>query len=80
VRKRNQKSTPKDNAPLRVTVDGSACKTYGICHQEAPEVFEVGTDGRLRFRTYADPQHAAQVYQAARCCPTQAIIISGGQP
>jgi ferredoxin len=64
-----------DRPPVTVSVDKSHCQLYGICQSEAPTVFDLGTDGRLRHlsRSAADTD---QVRQAARCCPTQAITLT----
>jgi hypothetical protein len=32
-----------------VSVDNTRCQVYGFCGQEAPQVFQLGPDGRLRY-------------------------------
>lgn len=60
---------------MRVSVDNNHCELYGICQQEAPEVFDLGDDGRLRYDASPDAAHTPLVQQAARCCPMQAITL-----
>ena len=71
---------PKNNAPatsaVGVSVDNGHCELYAICQQEAPEVFELGPDGRLRYDARPAAQHTQEVRQAARCCPMQAITLT----
>ncbi len=69
---------PDPSLPPRsaVSVDGSHCQLYGICEQEAPGVFELGVDGRLRYDPRPAAQQTAAVRQAARCCPMQAITVA----
>ena len=62
-----------------VDVDGEHCHLYGICQHEAPAVFQIGDDGRLRYPKRPDAAHEASVRQAARMCPTQAITVKERQ-
>jgi ferredoxin len=61
---------------VKVSVDNNHCGLYGICQQEAPEVFELGVDGRLRYEAAPSTDHTPAVRQAARCCPMQAITLT----
>ena len=63
---------------LLVSVDNRLCHLYGICEQEAPDVFELAIDGRLRYSARPNPENVDATRQAARLCPMQAIAISGG--
>lgn len=65
-----------DAPPVRVSVDNNHCELYAICQQEAPEVFDLGLDGRLRYDATPSAAHTPAVRQAARCCPMQAITLS----
>lgn len=65
-----------DRPPMTVSVDKSHCQLYGICQSEAPTVFDLGADGRLRYQSRPAAADTDQVRQAARCCPTQAITLS----
>lgn len=62
--------------PVTVSVDKNHCQLYGVCAQEAPTVFDLGTDGRLRYQSRPDDDSTQAVTQAARCCPTQAINLT----
>ncbi|OOP60945.1 hypothetical protein BMF89_15020 [Arthrobacter sp. SRS-W-1-2016] len=69
---------PKTAPPARVSVsvDNGHCHLYGLCQQEAPEVFGLGPDGRLRYTPSPAASETAQVLQAARICPMAAITIN----
>ncbi|WP_397545248.1 ferredoxin [Salinibacterium sp.] len=69
--------TGRTTAALLVSVDNRLCHLYGICEQEAPDVFELGVDGRLRYSTRPNPENADATQQAARLCPMQAITLTG---
>jgi ferredoxin len=66
---------PAAGGPVTVSVDNGRCGLYGVCQQEAPDVFELGPDGRLRYRAHPQPVDTDAVWQAARCCPLQAITV-----
>lgn len=63
-------------ARVRVSVDNGHCHLFGLCQQEAPEVFNLGPDGRLRYTPAPAPSETGQVLQAARICPMAAISIT----
>ncbi|MFI1165084.1 FAD-dependent oxidoreductase [Streptomyces sp. NPDC020801] len=69
---------PEDE-PVRISVDNNRCHIYGICQQEAPEVFRISEGGSLHYTRGVPAEFAARARQAARCCPMQAIAIEGGQ-
>ncbi|MBL7489945.1 ferredoxin [Frankia sp. AgB1.9] len=65
-------------APPRRTalsVDANHCALYGLCEQEAPDVFTLGVDGRLRYPPAVDAERVAAARQAARLCPMRAISL-----
>lgn len=66
-----------DPSSFRVTVsvDNNHCHLYAICVQEAPEVFELSVDGRLRYQAKPAMELYEKVWNAARLCPMQAISI-----
>ncbi len=68
-------AVPAAGAPVTVSVDNGRCGLYGVCQQEAPDVFELGPDGRLRYHAHPEPVDSDAVWQAARCCPMQAITV-----
>lgn len=61
----------------RVSVDNDRCEVYGICVWEAPELFQLDRDGRLRYRRQLEEADFAPAAAAARCCPMQAIVLRG---
>jgi NADPH-dependent 2,4-dienoyl-CoA reductase/sulfur reductase-like enzyme/ferredoxin len=65
--------------PVRISVDNNRCHIYGICQQEAPEVFRISEGGSLHYTAAVPAALAAGARQAVRCCPMQAIAIRGGQ-
>lgn len=65
--------------PVRISVDNNRCHIYGICQQEAPEVFRIAESGSLHYTRSVPADLAAKARQAVRCCPMQAIAIHGGQ-
>ncbi|WP_344439342.1 FAD-dependent oxidoreductase [Kitasatospora nipponensis] len=67
-----------ESKPVKVSVDNNRCHIYGICQQEAPEVFRIAEGGSLHYTGNVPADLAAKARQAVRCCPMQAIAISGG--
>ncbi|MTD53975.1 ferredoxin [Amycolatopsis pithecellobii] len=61
----------------RISVDNDRCEVYGICVWEAPALFQLDRDGRLRYRRQLEDADFAQAAAAARCCPMQAIVLRG---
>lgn len=64
-----------DGLSQRISVDNGHCHLYGICEQEAPEVFALLENGRLRYTNRPGPEVADKVRQAVRLCPMQAIDL-----
>ncbi len=62
-------------AGVRVAVHNGHCHHFGICQQEAPEVFRLRSDHRLSYDSSPAPEQADRVRQAARVCPMQAITV-----
>ncbi|WP_051370565.1 FAD-dependent oxidoreductase [Streptomyces sp. 142MFCol3.1] len=69
---------PEDE-PVRISVDNNRCHIYGICQQEAPEVFRISEGGSLHYTRGVPAEFAAKARQAVRCCPMQAVAIEGGR-
>ncbi|MFD9128170.1 FAD-dependent oxidoreductase [Kitasatospora sp. NPDC059571] len=67
-----------ETQPVKVSVDNRRCHIYGICQQEAPEVFTISKGGSLHYTANVPAPLAARARQAARCCPMQAIAVQGG--
>lgn len=66
-------------APVAVAVHNGRCGHFGICVQEAPEVFSLRSPTRLVYDATPDPGHTPAVRQAARLCPMQAITLAAGR-
>ena len=62
-------------ATLLVSVHNGHCHQYGICQQEAPEVFHLRSDTRLTYDRTPPAAQSSRVRQAARVCPMQAITV-----
>lgn len=75
---RNETRSPATST-VSISVDNGHCHLFGICQQEAPDLFDLGADGRLRYRARPGAKAAGQAHQAARCCPMQAITVTGGK-
>ena len=60
----------------RIVVDEALCQGHEVCESEAPEVFEVDRDHKVRVRDGrpGEDQRAA-VELAVRYCPTHALSI-----
>ena len=61
---------------LLVSVHNGHCHQYGICQQEAPEVFHLRSDTRLNYDRTPPADQSSRVRQAARLCPMQAITVA----
>jgi ferredoxin len=62
---------------MKIEVDWGLCESNGVCMGIIPEVFELGDDDML---TVLQPEvtaaNEAQVRDAVRQCPRQAISIT----
>jgi ferredoxin len=62
---------------MRIVVDVSRCCGLGMCEAEAPDLFEVRTDGSLTVRNDRPGEgRRAAVEEAVAVCPTQALSIA----
>ncbi len=69
-------ATAADPRALRVVVDRDLCQGHAVCCNEAPEVFELGDDRKVRLKTETpDPALASKVQQAVKYCPTGALSL-----
>ncbi|MEU4741813.1 ferredoxin [Actinosynnema sp. NPDC023658] len=62
-------------AGVRVAVDHDRCRHYALCQAQAPGVFRMLDDGRLRYARNPDTDQEPQVRAAARVCPVRAIRV-----
>lgn len=61
---------------LRIKVDMDLCQGHGVCESEAPDVFEVDRDHKVRVlnESPAEAQLKA-VNMAVKYCPTHALKL-----
>lgn len=67
---------------MRVRVDLELCQGHALCHEEAPEVFDVieraGTYDQVKLRQEQPPEALrTKVEAAVRHCPNRVIRIEG---
>ena len=61
---------------MRVVVDFDLCQGHGECEGEAPEVFELDDDGKLKIlQENPSEELRDRVERARKYCPTMAITI-----
>lgn len=61
----------------KIEVDWGLCESNGVCMGIIPEVFQLGDDDMLTvLQEDVTPENEAQVRDAVRQCPRQAISIS----
>lgn len=68
-------------ASSRVAVDTTRCQGYGLCVGIHPEIFDVpaGSAVAVLLRDVLDEDDLADVEEAVRACPAQAISIVAAQ-
>ena len=73
-----EKINARQNRARQVTVnvDPSHCVRFGFCEHEAPEVFQLRTDGRLTYKAAVPADQVEAVIQAAQVCPARAIMLT----
>ena len=61
---------------MRIVIDLDFCQGHGVCMGEAPEVFEVGDDNKVKLIDPTPPDGLREkVELAAQYCPTSAIKV-----
>ncbi len=61
---------------MRIEVDWDLCESNAVCMGILPDVFQVGDDDMLTvLKPEVTPENEAQVREAVRQCPRQAISI-----
>ncbi len=74
VLKREQQEA--EALPFRVCVDADLCQGHAVCTGEAPEIFELGDDERVRVKEETPrKQLRRKAEMAARYCPNHVITI-----
>jgi len=61
---------------VTVNVDMGRCARLGFCEHAAPDLFRLRTDGRLSYKSEVSGAQLEAAVQAARTCPTRAIMLS----
>lgn len=63
----------------RVVFHPDRCSGIGLCEAAAPDIFEIGDDGRTQVRQpMVDPARRAELEEAARNCPTRSFTVEIG--
>lgn len=60
---------------VAVHVDPAKCMRFGFCEHEAPDTFNLRTDGRLSYRAAVPPERLDAVLRAVEVCPARAIML-----
>lgn len=61
---------------MKVTVDSGKCQGHTLCNVNAPQVFDLSSDGYAEVIVdVVPPEHEEAVRAAALSCPEQAIRI-----
>ncbi|BBX63442.1 ferredoxin [Mycobacterium saskatchewanense] len=61
---------------MKIDVDWDLCESNGVCMGIIPEVFQLGDDDMLAvLQPEVTAQNEAQVREAVRQCPRQAISL-----
>jgi ferredoxin len=61
---------------FRIEVDLDLCQGHAMCELEAPGYFTVPKRGQVQILNVEPPEDArAEIEQAVRACPTQALSI-----
>ncbi|GLE54270.1 ferredoxin [Mycobacterium montefiorense] len=64
----------------KIEVDWGLCESNGVCMGINPDIFELGDDDMLTVHTEeVTPENEADVREAVRQCPRQAIAIVGDE-
>jgi sterol 14-demethylase len=59
-----------------IVLDRDLCQGHAVCVGEAPELFQIGDDGKVTLRIeHPGPEHHAKAAFAAKYCPTRTIKI-----
>jgi ferredoxin len=62
---------------VTVNVDPGRCEIFGFCVQEAPALFSLRGDSRLKYRSNVPPDLTDAAVRAFQVCPTRAITLRG---
>jgi ferredoxin len=60
---------------VTVNVDPMRCARFGFCENEAPDVFQIRSDGRLSYKASVTVDELNPVVRAVEVCPARAIML-----
>lgn len=60
---------------MKINVDMNKCQHYGQCVFEADDIFSLGDDGKLTYKSEVTEDRRKEVESAVDVCPMQAISI-----
>ena len=61
---------------MKIMYNPATCNHYGVCCEQAPELFSFAEDGSLLIHTYEVPRGLEdKARDACMMCPTQSIQI-----
>ena len=61
---------------MKVSVDKAKCIGCGLCMAVAPEIFEMGSDGKSHVKKQPENEtEEKKVMNAKESCPTEAIKV-----
>ena len=60
---------------MKIKYDADTCNHYGVCCEEAPEIFSFNEDGTLKIESEVPPELEDKARDACMMCPTQSIQI-----
>ncbi len=63
---------------MKVTIDPDKCCGYGECAVAAPQLFQIGDDGRAHLMPgdELDGAEVALAREASYSCPVEAILVA----
>ncbi|MGW0182284.1 ferredoxin [Nocardia sp. NPDC003345] len=65
---------------MRIQADMDLCQGHAVCAGEAPDIFSVPKRGQVEILDpEPGPEHKADVDNAIRYCPTQALMLVAGE-
>ncbi|MCB9555937.1 MAG: cytochrome P450 [Deltaproteobacteria bacterium] len=67
--------------PLQLRIDHDLCQGHAVCVGELPQVFSLGSDGKVQATLREIPSERADALRnTARYCPTRALIVEELEP
>jgi ferredoxin len=61
---------------INIAVDSNRCARFGLCENEAPDVFTLLADGRLSYQVSVPQEQLNEVVRAIDVCPRRAISLN----